>query len=378
MYFVMRSARVRWRPHELAASVLGLAIFTVACTGRDSGRQAVPAPPQSAVGSGGARESRGGEAGVVGGLDGAGGSGGDDAATPGIDEPDRDEPDREEPDREEPEVIGPDPDEPDREEPPVEQPPDRDGHEAEGDAIGLPCEVRALLASRCQSCPSDPPVDGAFIPLQTYADLTARSKTDPSVTVVARCVKRMKDSHRPMPPVPANPITISELTPLQAWLDAGSPRGACQQTPAADPYAASPTCTSGKYWTAIDSGSPWMNPGRACITCHRQYPSFAPLFTVAGTVFATAHEPDKCFGVPRETGAQVIITDAHGVEQPPIEVVSGGNFGAILSGLALPYRAKVVVGDKQRAMLTPQTNGDCNACHSQSGAQGARGRVMVP
>ena len=121
-----------------------------------------------------------------------------------------------------------------------------------------------------------------------------------------------------------------------------------------------------------------MNPGRACIKCHRQYPSFAPLFTIAGTVFPTAHEPDKCFGVPLATGARIIITDAQGQELTPIEVVSGGNFNAIIADLAMPYRAKVVVGDQERAMLTPQTNGDCNACHTQTGTQGARGRVIPP
>ena len=49
-----------------------------------------------------------------------------------------------------------------------------------------------------------------------------------------------------------------------------------------------------------------------------------------------------------------------------------------LSELALPYRAKVVVGGRERVMLTPQTNGDCNACHTQAGAEGAPGRIIVP
>ncbi len=74
----------------------------------------------------------------------------------------------------------------------------------------------------------------------------------------------------------------------------------------------------------------------------------------------------------------VIITDANGVEQPPIPVTGGGNFNARWTTLAMPYRAKVVVGDSERVMLTPQTSGDCNACHTQSGAQGARGRIILP
>jgi len=297
------------------------------------------------------------------------------------------EPGGEEPTPEEPVVVGPRPDEPEPEKPEPEKPePEKPEPGAGGsggggpgeDAAGLPCDVQRLLRARCQSCHSSTPVEGAAIPLVTYDDLTARSKNDASVTVLARCLKRMKDTLRPMPPSPANAITVSEMTPLQAWLEAGAPRGECEETPGRDPYEASPVCTSGSYWTAIDSGSPWMNPGIACIKCHRQSPSFAPLFTVAGTVFPSAHEPDKCFGVPLSTGAQVIITDANGQELAPIRVVSGGNFGAILSGLALPYRAKVVVGGEERAMLTPQTNGDCNACHTQAGTQGARGRIIPP
>ena len=74
----------------------------------------------------------------------------------------------------------------------------------------------------------------------------------------------------------------------------------------------------------------------------------------------------------------MVITDDKGKSLITITVASRGNFGMILSGLALPYRAKVVVGNHERVMLTPQTNGDCNACHTQAGSQGAQGRVIVP
>lgn len=380
MFLSMRDGtRERWRLRRLAKAALALSILVVACTGRNpepngatgSNAGSPLPPPETAAAAGGVagqqdstgeRESDAGSS--------SGGAGDplvEPEPAPGVDEPDVDEPD----------VVSPGVDEPDVDEPDVDEPP-LDDDEPDRDALGLPCEVQSLLRKRCQGCHADPPVEGAFIPLLSYTDLTARSKIDSAVTVAARSVRRIKDSLRPMPPAPATPITVSELTPLQAWIDAGTPRGKCEQTPTADPYDASPACTSGKYWTAVDSGSPWMNPGRACIKCHRQYPSFAPLFSVAGTVFATAHEPDKCFGVPLEMGAQVMITDANGVELPPIRVVSGGNFNAIFNALSLPYRAKVVVGDQERVMLTPQTSGDCNACHTQTGSQGARGRVIVP
>jgi hypothetical protein len=270
----------------------------------------------------------------------------------------------------------------DADEAPVDEPPDEHGNDDEpptdDDSLGLPCDVQNLLTTRCQSCHSRPPSAGASVSLLTYADLTAPSNSRSSLTVAARSLQRMKDSLAPMPPAPATLATGAELGALAAWLDAGLPPGRCDPDPGSDPYAASPTCTSGGYWTALDSGTPWMNPGLPCLECHRQNPNHAPLFTVAGTVFPTAHEPDRCFGVPATTGASVVITDANGQTLPPIEVVSGGNFGAILNGLASPYRAKVVVGENERIMLSPQTNGDCNACHTQIGAEGARGRIIAP
>ncbi|WP_437841556.1 hypothetical protein [Sorangium sp. So ce1153] len=43
-----------------------------------------------------------------------------------------------------------------------------------------------------------------------------------------------------------------------------------------------------------------------------------------------------------------------------------------------PITARVVKGDKERKMLTAQMSGDCNSCHSQSGAEGAPGRIVAP
>jgi len=251
-----------------------------------------------------------------------------------------------------------------------------------------------MLRTRCQSCHSNHPVDGALVSLVTYADLTAKSKSDPSVTIAARCLKRINASVAPMPPAPASRATGAAIAALQAWLEAGTPPSACdppaepgdpgsggeggQPGASPDPYDVLPVCTSDSYWPVSTAGSPWMMPGRACITCHLTTNGHGPRFTIAGTVYPTAHEPDRCYGVPATTGAVVIITDANGVELPPVTAHAGGNFKALLSGLALPYRAKVVVRGNERVMLTPQTNGDCNACHTQDGAQGARGRIILP
>lgn len=269
------------------------------------------------------------------------------------------------PEPEEPDIVEPEPEEP--EEPEPEQP-----------GLGLPCDVQAVLRARCQTCHGRPPVSGALVPLLSYADLTAPSLLEPAITVAASSVKRMKDSALPMPPAPAPHVSSEELAAFEAWLAQGTPRVDCDPTnPSTDPYDAPATCSSGKYWGGFDSGNPWMLPGHACITCHRKT-NRAPRFTLAGTVFSTAHEPDKCHGVDASVGATIVITDANGQELPPIRVTAGGNFGVILPDLALPYRAKIVAGGKERVMLTPQVNGDCNACHSQQGAQGARGRIILP
>ncbi len=376
------TTRTTWTRERLACGVLALLLTSFACAERASRVDGVASsagtahPPARETGGMAGGRDRPSDAGAgAGGVPEAGRASAEAPADPEVVPPEMEPPD----------AVGPPADVPGIDEPGVDAPePSVDGGGGgggaggTGDAAGLPCDVQKLLRARCQSCHSAPPVEGAAISLLSYADLSARSKNEPAVSVAARCLKRMKDSLRPMPPAPANALTISEMTPLQTWLDAGAPPVECDETPSDDPYDASPTCSSGGYWTAIDSGSPWMNPGLACIKCHRQSPNFSPQFSVAGTVFATAHEPDKCFGVSLATGAQIVITDANGQELSPIRVVSGGNFGAILSGLSLPYRAKVVVGDRERVMLTPQTNGDCNACHTQAGAQGARGRIIVP
>jgi hypothetical protein len=343
-----------------ASILLAVALFTAGCT------DSPPRNSDSVEASAGASEPISGPDAGAGGQRGHSGEplggmfGGSPDAGPPMLEP---EPEVVEPEPEpEPEVVDPEVD------PPV----------VEED--GLPCDVKKLLRARCQTCHSNPPIGGALVSLLTHADLTARSKTLPSVTVAVRSLQRMNDTLSPMPPAPANHATSAELATLQGWLAAGLPTTKCEdepRNPSTNPYDAPSTCSSGSYWTANDTGAPWMMPGAACITCHRQYFTRAPLFTVAGTVFATAHEPDKCHGVPAAAGANVIITDATGKELT-IPVSSRGNFGVILNGLALPYRAKVVVGSSERVMLTPQSNGDCNACHTQAGSQGALGRLILP
>lgn len=122
-------------------------------------------------------------------------------------------------------------------------------------------------------------------------------------------------------------------------------------------------------------GDPRMHPGRACITCHGSYDG--PSFAIGGTVYPTAHEPDDCES-PSTTGAQVIITDATGRELV-LEVNEAGNFRSREDdAVVMPIRAKVVFEGRERVMLGERMTGDCNACHTQAGENGAPGRILAP
>ena len=69
-------------------------------------------------------------------------------------------------------------------------------------------------------------------------------------------------------------------------------------------------------------------------------------------------------------------TDANG-HTLTIAVNSAGNFYTT-AAVATPFHAKVVYGAAERAMSAAQTSGDCNSCHTESGANSAPGRIMLP
>ncbi len=125
-----------------------------------------------------------------------------------------------------------------------------------------------------------------------------------------------------------------------------------------------------------------MNPGEACIKCHKSK-SDAPNFSVAGTVYASGHETDLCYGIDTSTpdyaDVRVIITDANGVEHS-LKPGTTGNFSTEQS-IPGPFKAKVVSSKGERVMNSVQSNGDCNLCHTQdAGGNGSMspGRIVVP
>ena len=145
-------------------------------------------------------------------------------------------------------------------------------------------------------------------------------------------------------------------------------------------YNTPSVCTSGQTWTGGSTKSANMEPGLACRSCHVVLGQASGKdFDMSGTVYPTAHEPDLCNGIG--TGMTVVITDANNATHT-LQVNSVGNFynDDALGFLKIPtpYTAKVVSGNNVREMITAQTSGDCNSCHTEQGAQGAPGRIMAP
>jgi hypothetical protein len=205
----------------------------------------------------------------------------------------------------------------------------------------------------------------------------AQGHVDPSKTMAELALERMQATgvlH--MPPAPLEAATADEIATYSDWLSSGALAGDCGAPSDAgmDPYDTPVVCTSATYWTGGNRESPLMRPGGACVSCH-QAEHEGPLFAIAGTLFPSPHEPDDCNGV-NGGGAEVIITDANGVEHR-LTPNAAGNF--FLEGaLATPYSARVSYGGKERAMLKTQTKGDCNSCHTEAGTEDAPGRIFVP
>jgi len=257
-----------------------------------------------------------------------------------------------------------------------------DGTEPSASAFtGVPCDVAQILAKDCASCHAATPTGGAPNAMMTYDDFQAASQNDPSMNIAAMSLQRMKDTKSPMPPDGAN---ADDLAVLESWVAAGMPQSSatCDATPAASIYDTASVCSSKTNWTnATRASDKLMLPGEACNQCHDK--GRGPSLFAAGTVYATAHEPDDCYGVA--SGVKIEITGAG--QKPITTTVNGsGNF-YFPSSVKTPYKARVISADgtKSRSMSGAQTNGDCNLCHTEKGAhlagdkqKAAPGRIMAP
>ena len=82
-----------------------------------------------------------------------------------------------------------------------------------------------------------------------------------------------------------------------------------------------------------------------------------------------------------DAGVRVEIIDKNGqvaLTLTPFELSGNFRSDGVTSGVALPYTARVTANGKTARMLTPQTSGDCNSCHTEQGTSGAVGRITFP
>lgn len=251
------------------------------------------------------------------------------------------------------------------------------------EATGLPCDVAAILATSCTRCHGDPVRNGAPNSLVSYDDLAAESDDEPGKPIAELALERMKATQGTMPP--SGSLPAAQVAVFEAWVESGMPRGSCDDSPDVDAgsdagtdggkpsdAAAEVVCSSAKYWEAGTPPGETMHPGKRCIACHSA--TGGPSFQFAGTVFKTLHEPDDCNGLAKNVS--VLVIDAEGVSHT-LAVNEAGNFKRV-SAMPMPYRAMVVSGSSIHEMKTPQTDGDCNGCHTEQGKNGAPGRITAP
>jgi mono/diheme cytochrome c family protein len=244
----------------------------------------------------------------------------------------------------------------------------------------LPCAVQTMLVNRCDSCHGSTPAGGAPRSLMSYADLTKPDPANTAMTEAQVALARMQSTTAPMPPAPAAAATAAEIATLQTWINGGYPSGSCSGDagpPPNDPLNTPATCTSKKTYGGGTDGGGSMYPGRACISCHGSSGGEAPRFVIAGTLYPTGHEPDSCNGVNGTNGAKIVVTGSNGTSIT-LTPNAAGNFYSS-TALPPPYAAKVVdAAGVERVMVSTASTGDCNSCHTQTGANGAPGRITMP
>src|SRR6186713_3683691 len=131
-------------------------------------------------------------------------------------------------------------------------------------------------------------------------------------------------------------------------------------------------CTTNAVWNGGNEESPLMHPGGDCIGCHDQEGE-GPGYSVAGTVMGAYDEPTDCYGIEDVT---VRVTDASGDVHEAVTNAAGNFFfGGDVPG---PYTAEIERDGVVRAMVTPQTDGNCANCHTEVGASSAPGWILVP
>jgi hypothetical protein len=294
-------------------------------------------------------------------------------------------------------------------------------------------ELQSILSIRCQACHGSPPLMGVPVSLVSTSDFMRPAITDPQKTTAEVAVARVT-SMTPlrMPPPPLDPLTPAETEVLRKWVQSamvaaapcptpapgtpaptpgmpptGTPApGAGTPAPPPNPFTVPAKCSSGR--TGTTGGSALMEPGRACVSCHLSSGrggdddliakdgeggggeggrgrggeggegGQAPRLAFAGTVFPSAHEPNRCVASDSQ-GAKVVVLDSTGRTFTATVNAAGNYFMLASAGNPTPpLKAKVVFNGRERAMIGSVPHGDCNGCHTQNGSTTVNGGVKSP
>ncbi len=241
------------------------------------------------------------------------------------------------------------------------------------------CDVQRVLQTKCANCHAAATPSGAPV-LVTSADLRAPSSF--GGTQLDRCIARLSTTpvSNAMPPGIGG--TADDIQLFIDWRANGMPE--CAGVDGGTGGGAGGggggnvmTTCAGTTWAFGNNLGVRMNPGEACQSCHSSRRR-GPIAGFMGTVYPSLHEAQLCTVTNVPSGLKVEILDSSGVVRQSfaISALNDGNFYGGTVGVPSPYTARVVVnGVVTSQMLTPQTNGDCNSCHTALGAQGAPGRI---
>lgn len=127
------------------------------------------------------------------------------------------------------------------------------GEDASADVF---CEVQALLLDRCGACHGAADQVGPVL-LTGYEDLLAPA-LDGERPVYQAVMERVRDSERPMPPVPYDVLSQQELAVLDAWVDAGvpEPKSSCSSTAEAHSRQTDPFDCAGERFQFLAHAEP--------------------------------------------------------------------------------------------------------------------------
>ena len=219
-------------------------------------------------------------------------------------------------------------------------------------AGSVPCDVATLLATKCTSCHSDPPIAGSLAGLITYADLLATAKEDPTKSEAELSLARMQNSASPMPPASVNmPPTAAEIATLQAWINGGYTSGPACAPDAGTTGPATAVFSGVKAYAAPGSNcSGQHNAGRDCLQCHG--------FAFAGTVYNAAGKA--------LAGAEIRVVDATG-QATSTYSCSNGNFYIQNGNFTAPGHTAARNATTTTTMVSAMSNGGCNSCHCSGG-----------